>query len=438
MQPCKMDFHDKTYNCAMQKTHVIVVGAGPAGLMAAGQAALQGAEPLLLEKMEQCGLKLRLTGKGRCNLTNTAHLEDFLKHFGAQGQFLRQPFARFFSSELLDFMQSIGVPTQTERGGRVFPLSEDAHAVTEKLTGWIAAQGVQLRTSCCVQSIEVNDRRVSGVVTSERDFLPASAVILATGGASFSHTGSTGAGYRMAAALGHTIQTLRPALVPLRTAGSLCPSLQGLTLRNVRVDFYLDGKLAFQDFGELLFTHFGLSGPLILSRSGTVVDALQSGRTVHVSIDLKPALDEEKLDARLLREIDAHGKQHLRALLKSLLPQKMIAPLAELCGLPLDTICHQITAGQRACLRRTMKDLRLEISGHLPLEEAMLTAGGVALKEVDSRSMQSRLVPGLFFAGEILDLAADTGGFNLQAAFSTGWLAGISAARFALSNHPEE
>ncbi len=329
---------------------------------------------------------------------------------------------------------SIDIKTRTERGGRIFPVSEDAIEVTEKLTGWALNQGVEIKTGIAIDSITINNDRITGVIDKSGEMIPAQAVILATGGSSFSHTGSSGDGYRMAAELGHTIVPLRPALVPIKIKGNICKRLQGLSLRNVNASVLKNGKKVFDDFGEMMFTHFGLSGPIILTMSGKIVDALRAKERVEISIDLKPALDNEKLDARLLREIDAHGKQHFRSLLKKLLPQKMIAVIANLSNIPLDKSCHQITSEERNRLLALLKDLRLEVSGHLPLDAAMVTAGGVSLKEVDARSMQSKLISGLYFAGEVLDLAADTGGFNLQAAFSTGWLAGISAANSITSD----
>jgi len=408
---------------------LIVIGAGPAGLMAAGQAAALGIDTLVLEKMSQPGQKLRITGKGRCNLTNVCSQEEFIRHFGRQGQFLRQAFARYFSQDLLDFMVSLQIRTQTERGGRVFPLGEDADRVTQKLSRWAAAQGARIQCDTAVKNLVMEDGVLKGVVTTDDVRIESRAVILAAGGASFSHTGSSGAGFRMAADNGHTLAPIRPALVPLKCAGDTCQRLQGLTLHNVEVRVLLDGKPKFKDFGEMLFTHFGVSGPVILSMSGKIVDALREKRQVEISIDLKPALDNDKLDARLLRDMDAHGKQYFRSLLDGLLPQKMVPVMADCCGITPEKPCHQVTAAERARLLQQLKDFRVAVSGHLPLDAAMVTAGGVSLKEVDPRTMQSRLVAGLYFAGEVLDLAADTGGYNLQAAFSTGWLAGISAAQ---------
>jgi predicted Rossmann fold flavoprotein len=256
----------------------------------------------------------------------------------------------------------------------------------------------------------------------------AGAVILATGGASYPATGSTGDGYRLAESVGHNIVPIRPALVPLETAGDVAPRLQGLSLRNVAVRLQVDGKKRAEGLGEMLFTHFGVSGPLVLSQSRQAVDALQRGQEVTLCIDLKPALDERKLDARLLRDLDTHGKRQFRTLLKDLLPQKLIPVCIDLTGIPPHKVAHQITAQERQRLRRWLKDFRLEVTGHRSFAEAIITAGGVDTRQVDPRTMASRLVKGLYFAGEVLDVDADTGGYNLQAAFSTGWVAGRAAA----------
>ena len=425
----------------MTPHHVIVIGAGPAGLVAAGQAAEQGATVLLLEKMDRPGRKLRITGKGRCNLTNVAPLSDFVAHFGPNGRFLRQAFSRFFTPDLVAFLEGLGVPTVTERGGRVFPASQEATDIVDALLRWVRDRGVTLRTRSPVERLLVEGERVTGVriagnqVSSEKPgfsdserLYRADAVIVATGGASYPATGSTGDGYRLAESVGHTVVPIRPALVPLETAGDVAPRLQGLSLRNVTVRLWVDGKKQGELFGEMLFTHFGLSRPTVLSLSRQTIDALRLGQSVRLSIDLKPALDERKLDARLLRDLDAHGKQQFRTLLKGLLPRKLIPVCLDLTGIPPEKLAHQITAQERKRLRAWLKDFRLQVTGHRSFREAIITAGGVDTREVDPRTMASRLVEGLYFAGEVLDVDADTGGYNLQAAFSTGWLAGRSAA----------
>jgi predicted Rossmann fold flavoprotein len=420
----------------MTRRRVIVVGGGAAGMMAAGQAAAMGAETTLLEKMERPGRKLLITGKGRCNLTNVASLEEFMAHFGPNGRFLRQAFHRFFSTDLVAFFAALGVPTLTERGGRVFPVSDRAEEVADALVGWVRQRGVTLRTHAPVERLVVEGRRIVGVqlaqgaaarASSDR-LCRAEAVIVATGGASYPGTGSTGDGYPMAAAVGHTIVPIRPALVPLQTAGDVASRLQGLSLRNVRVSVWVQGSKEAEAFGEMLFTHFGVSGPIILSLSRGIVDVLGAGKRVELSIDLKPALEARKLDARLLRDLNAQGKRQFQTLLKGLLPRKLIPVCIDLTGIPPDKVAGQITAQERGRLREWLQDFRLQVTGHRSFAQAIVTAGGVDTRDVDPRTMESRLVEGLHFAGEVLDVDADTGGYNLQAAFSTGWVAGRAAA----------
>jgi len=429
----------------MSEHRIIIVGGGPAGLMAAGQAAARGVETLLLEKMHQPGRKLRITGKGRCNLTNVAPIEEFIEHFSPDGRFLYPAFSRFFTEDLLDFFDALGVKTVTERGGRIFPLRNDAQEVVDALTWWGRKQGAVLRSKSRVDNLIIDHDRVVGVRVSHTprrgsklksqdpstptDYL-ADSVIIATGGASYPGTGSTGDGYRLAKAVGHTIIPIRPALVPLETSGNIAPRLRGLSLHNVNLSTIVDGKKETEAFGEMLFTHFGLSGPIILTLSRQVVDDLNAHREVEISIDLKPALDETKLDNRLRRNMDAHGKRQYQTLLKGLLPRKLIPVCVELTGIHPDKQAHQITSAERKRLLAWLKDFRFQITGHRSFSQAIVTAGGVSTPEINPRTMASRLVKGLYFAGEVLDLDADTGGYNLQAAFSTGWLAGRSAADF--------
>jgi predicted Rossmann fold flavoprotein len=408
---------------------VIVVGGGPAGLMAAGQAALAGADVLLLEKMRRPARKLRITGKGRCNLTNIAPVREFVAHFGPNGRFLRSAFARFFSEDLVRFFNDLGVDVVTERGGRVFPVSGTAAEVVGALEGWVRACGVNVETRMPVAALSVEDGQIAGVKAGAGEFREADAVIVAAGGASYPGTGSTGDGYRLAEAVGHTVVPIRPALVPLKTAGDTAPRLQGLSLRNVKVALWVGCEVAGEEFGEMLFTHFGVSGPVILTLSLLAVDALLKGQEVAVAIDLKPALDDHKLDVRLLRDLDEYGKRRFHTLLAGLLPNKLIPVCIDQTGIAADKQGHQITGKERDRLRAWLKDFRLEVTGYRPFTEAIVTAGGVDLDEIDPRTMASKLVAGLYFAGEVLDLNGDTGGYNLQAAFSTGWLAGRSAAQ---------
>ena len=421
----------------MKKRNVIVIGAGAAGLMAAGQAAKAGAKVILLEKMSRPGRKLRITGKGRCNLTNIAPVNDFIRHFGPGGKFLRQAFARFFSEDLIDFLNSLGVKTKSERGGRVFPASEKAEEVVDALAAWVIRCGVELRGRTRVDSLVIENGKITGVTTSTiapgSDWkkgvtLPADTILIATGGVSYPATGSTGDGYRLAEQAGHTIEPIRPALVPLETFGDVAAQLQGLSLRNVKVRLIVNEHPSASAFGEMLFTHFGLSGPVILSLSGQVVDALKEKRKVVVSIDLKPALDDNALNARLLRDFESHSNQKFKTVLNGLLPQKLIPVCISLVGIDADKPAHQITSVERKKLRLWLKDFQFEVAGHRTFDEAIITAGGVSTKEIDPRTMQSRLIQGLYLAGEVLDIDGDTGGYNLQAAFSTGWLAGRSVA----------
>ena len=421
---------------------LIVIGAGPAGLMAAGQAASLGVRTLLLEKMDRPGRKLEITGKGRCNLTNIEPLDPFIKHFNREGRFLYSAFSRYFSQDLIAFFDHLGVQTTVERGGRVFPVSNDAQEIVNALVRWVDSQGADRQSGIRATDLIVTDGGVVGFkaqamrdrVHRQSDSPPSSlryeskSILLSTGGASYPGTGSTGDGYQLARRVGHTIIPIRPALVPIDTAGNLAQRMQGLTLKNVSVEVLADGSPIASAFGELLFTHFGLSGPIILTLSRRIVDALMAGSSVEVSIDLKPALNEDKLEARLLRDLDQAGSKQFRNLLKGLLPRKMIPVCIDEVGIRATKEANQINAQERARLREWLKDFRLVVSGHRPIAQAIVTAGGIATQEVDPRTMESRLVEGLYFAGEVLDLDADTGGYNLQAAFSTGWLAGRSAA----------
>ena len=421
------------------RRNVIVIGAGAAGLMAAGRAAERGAHVLLLEKMDEAGKKILVTGQERCNVTNAAPLEAFLTAFGHNGPFLRNAFHRFFREELLALLRRYGVETQVERGGRIFPTSGRAANVRDALLRYATEHGATIRYHTAVQEILVEEGRVTGVRTVGGETFPAAAVILATGGASWPGTGSTGDGYVMARDLGHTLVPLRPALVPLTVAEKArAKALQGVSLRNVActlVESLPDGKdkvlpppWPLPPTGEVLFTHFGLSGPLVLSLSLAAVDAVRAGKSVTLALDLKPGMTFEEVRARLQREFEQYPQRKLPHLLRGWLPGSLADELAKLTPSGAERPVFTIRAGERDELATLLKNFRWRITGSLPLAAGMVTAGGVALKEVDPRSFASRRVAGLHLVGEVLDLAADTGGYNLQAAFSSGYLAGEAAA----------
>ncbi len=406
---------------------IIIIGGGAAGLLAAIRAGQSGQDVYVLEKMPACGRKLRITGKGRCNLTNIAPMQDFISHFGPKGRFFKPAFNTFFSKELLHLLETLGVPTVTERGGRVFPVSQNAQDVVEALTGFAEKKGVQIFLRHPVQRLLVQNGRIHGVLCKDGQEWPTDAVVLAAGGSSYPGTGSIGDGFRLAKFAGHTIVPIRPALVPLVTEGDQAQQLQGLSLRNVTASLWCDCKKVSQAFGEMIFTHFGLSGPIILTLSREAVDLLNAGKAPEIAIDFKPALNDQKLDARLLREFEAHGKQQLKTIMQGLLPLRAIPICLDALQIPPDKTGSQINADERKRLRLWLKGFRFQITGHRGWGEAIITAGGVALDEIDSKTLESKLIKGLYFAGEVMDIDADTGGYNLQAAFSTGWLAGQSS-----------
>lgn len=452
----------------MSSNKVIVVGGGPAGLLAAGRAAQSGAEVLLLEKGPKLGRKLNISGKGRCNITNTADLPEFIEAFEPKGKFLYGVFSRFFRDDLIDLLHSLGVQTKVERGGRVFPVSDKASDVTNALEKWAVDCGVGVRLNTRAKSIDVVDGRVTGVrIYGGR--MDAAAVIVATGGASYPKTGSTGDGYDLAREVGHTIVSPTPALSALVTHEDWVPNLQGLSLKNVTATLLVEQCAAdgpgFQipdhrgcegakvpeagglpshlhtfshshsrkasEFGEMLFTHFGVSGPIILTISRGV-DALLAKGKVAVSIDLKPALSDEELHARFIR--DFKSTRHFANYLQGLLPRLMIGTFVLLLGIDPNKPVNTITAQERGRIVELLKDFRVTVARMAPLEEAIVTSGGVPIGEIDSRTMMSKIASGLFFAGEVIDIDAKTGGFNLQAALSTGWVAGESAGEYTISD----
>jgi predicted Rossmann fold flavoprotein len=401
---------------------IVVIGAGAAGMMAAGQAALNGHDVLLLEKMRRPGRKLAITGKGRCNLTNSAKIADFIASFGKKGRFLRQAFGSFFSNDLVNFFEEIGVPLVTERGGRIFPKSGKAPEVVTALEKWIDKCGVTLQTGSTVQKILIEDNRITGVVANGSK-INADAVIIATGGASYPRTGSTGDGYEFAKLAGHTITPIRPALVPLEAKNGTS-HLDGLNLRNINAKCFIDGKKFREEFGELTFIDGTVSGPVILKMSGDIVDALRNSQNVEIAIDLKPALEEQKLDRRLVRDFTTRGKEPLKSVLRGLIPRELVGEILANLAIDGNKSVSTITSKERKQIRNWLKNFRIEITGYRPFGEAIITAGGVVTKEVNPKTMESKMVTGLYITGEVLDLNATTGGYNLQAAFSTGYLAG--------------
>ena len=407
---------------------IIVIGGGAAGLMAAGRAAECGAQVLIVEKMKQVARKLCITGKGRCNITNTAEMGVFIDHFPVTGQFLRPAFSTLFNKGLVSFFEDNGLKCVTERGGRVFPASGKAPDVKASLMRWLCSLGVTIRTDVAVSRLLTENGRVAGVIAGGQSII-ADAVILATGGKSYPATGSTGDGYRLAKAVGHRIVPLRPALVPLETAGRFTGRMNDLNLRNIQVDLIVDGKQKSRQFGELVFASFGVTGPTILTLSTLAVDALDAGRKVALLLDLKPALDEQKLDARLVRDFTKRSHEPMSSVLRGLLPRSLVPVCLGMTHIRRERKPSEMKVEERRRLGNWLKNFPLEVTGYRPFSEAIVTAGGIDIGEVDPRTVESRKVAGLYLAGEVLDIQGDTGGYNLQAAFSTGWLAGESAAR---------
>jgi len=405
---------------------VIVIGGGAGGMMAAIAAGQLGAKVLLLEKNDILGKKMLIAGKGRCNITNDKEIQQLIEAFPHNGRFLYTAFNRFSNQDTKEFFTSNGVPLKVERGDRVFPVSDRSKDIVQAMEKQLRAAGVKIKTKARVVDVRCQMTGLHQVVLANGEILEAERVIVATGGASYPGTGSTGDGYGFARNAGHEIVTLRPALVPLTVSEAWVKELQGLSLKNVTLTLTnQEGKVIAEDFGEMLFTHFGISGPIVLTVSGQAVDYWQKEKTpLKATIDLKPALSEEKLDARLLREIEAQHKKQLKNSLSALLPAKLIPVFLKLTGLEAEKMMYQLTKAERQKMVQTLKNLTLTVTGTRPLEEAIVTAGGVQVKEISPKTMESKIVPGLYFVGEVLDIDGVTGGFNLQAALSTGYLAG--------------
>lgn len=408
----------------VMRSDIVVIGGGPAGMMAAIAAAEYGAQVILLEPNERLGKKLNITGKGRCNVTNNCSTEELLQNTPCNGRFLYSAFAGYDTADVIAFFETHGVPMKTERGNRVFPVSDRAFDISGALEKYMKQLGISVIRDRA-ESLLVEDGALLGA-QGERQRYEASRVIIATGGVSYPLTGSTGDGYELAKSVGHSIVEPRGSLVPLCAAGDLCQKLQGLSLRNVGLRVFEDKKKIYDDFGEMLFTHFGVSGPLILSASSHM---RKYGKAAYrLEIDLKPALDEQTLDKRLLSDFSKHSNSDFANALVELLPRKLIDPFVELTGIDPRTKVHDITREQRRAVLNLLKSLPVEITGPRPVRDAIITSGGVTVKEVNPSTMESKLLAGLYFAGEVLDVDAYTGGFNLQIAWSTGHLAGVSAA----------
>lgn len=413
---------------------IVVIGGGAAGMMAALTAAQSGAEVILVERNAKMGRKLYITGKGRCNVTNHCPPDEVLRNTPRNSKFLYSSMRAFPPERTERFFEELGVRLKVERGNRVFPQSDKAADVIDALFFAMRRAGVSVVQDRAME-LRVEESAVTGV-RCEHGMIDCKAVILASGGKSYPLTGSTGDGYEMATACGHTVVPLRGSLVPLESADPCCKQMQGLALKNVSVRLLgSTGKTIYQEQGELLFTHFGLSGPLILSASAHLPE--DWGEGYAVSIDLKPALDEKQLDARLLRDLEQKANSNFSNILSGLLPASMVPVVADRIGVPLDTKAHDLRKEQRRALLRELKEFKVALTGTRPIEEAIVTAGGIKTGEVDPKTMKSKKVEGLFFAGEILDVDAYTGGFNLQIAWATGYAAGLGAAAFTAKETAE-
>ena len=406
------------------RKRIAVIGGGPAGMMAAGTAAELGADVTIFEHTDRLGKKLAITGKGRCNVTNNCSVNDFLESVIKNPRFLYTALSTFPPSRTIEFFEELGVELKTERGNRVFPADDKAKTIVDAMKKYASSATVLYEN---VTAISINeDSSLTVTAKKDRTF---DAVIMATGGRSYPLTGSDGSGFGIAKRLGHTVTELKPSLVPIESKSKLCPKLMGLSLKNVAIKIYApSGKVLYTDFGEMMFTHFGVTGPMILSASSHLQNTEISSLTL--SIDLKPALDEKTLDARLLSDFKERANKDLSNSLGALLPSKLIEPFIEITGIDPHKKMHSITKEERSKILATLKDLRIPLSRFRPIDEAIITSGGIEVKEINPKTMESKIIPGLYFAGEMIDTDAYTGGFNLQISYSTGYIAGKSAAEY--------
>jgi len=409
--------------------NTVIIGAGPAGLIAGVEAFNPNHSVVILEKMHKTGLKLRISGKGRCNITNEESMQSFLNRFGKKGRFLKYAFSQFFNHDLLKYINDMGVPTKLERGGRYFCESDRATDIVVAFEKKLSALNIPIAMKSHVTGIKRNDDGQYVLKVKQGEHLTqvlADQLCVCSGGLGYPATGSTGEGYAMAKTLGHTIIDTAPSLVPVLTAGDTAKRVMGLSLRNISLSIWDEGKKVTEMFGEMMFTRKGVTGPIILTLSETLVTMLNSRKEVQIKIDLKPALDHKKLDQRLLRELSNNSKQNFRSLLKALLPLKMIDLFVDLLEIDPAKKLHQVTGEERKRLRMLLKEFPMQVIGHDSYDHAIVTSGGISLKEIDPTTMESKLASNLYFAGEVIDVNGETGGYNLTSSWSTGFLAGRS------------
>ncbi len=409
--------------------NTVIIGAGPAGLIAGVEAYNPGHSIVILEKMHKTGIKLRISGKGRCNITNEESMQSFLNRFGKKGRFLKYAFSQFFNHDLLKYINDMGVPTKLERGGRYFCESDRATDIAVAFEKKLSELNIPIAMKAHVTGIKKNEtgQYVLQVKQGQHETqVLADQVCVCSGGLGYPATGSTGEGYTMARAFGHTIIDTAPSLVPVLTAGDIAKRVLGVSLRNISLSIWDEGKKVTEMFGEMMFTRKGVTGPIILTLSETLVTMLDSRNEVQIKIDLKPALDHKKLDLRLLRELSNNSKLNFRSLLKTLLPLKMIDLFVDLLEIDPDKKLHQVTGEERKRLRMLLKEFPMQVIGHDSYDHAIVTSGGVSLKEIDPTTMESKLASNLYFAGEVIDVNGETGGYNLTSSWSTGFLAGRS------------
>ena len=412
---------------------VIVIGGGPAGMMAAISSAQDGNEVILLEKMQSLGRKLLITGKGRCNVTSSLDMDEFIKNTPGNGMILYSCYKQFTNQDIINFLKEEGLEVKEERGNRIFPVTDKSLDVLKCFSKKIKELGIKVKCNTQVEEILVENSQIIGVI-AEGTKIKADKIILATGGKSYPLTGSTGDGYELVKKLGHTITKIQPSLVPLESYNrDMCKELQGLSLRNIKIQLEdIEAKKnIYEDFGEMMFTHFGVSGPTILSSSAHLVrykkiEEKLKNRKIILKIDLKPALTEEKLDERVLRDFRKENNKQFKNSLNKLLPQKLIQPIIKKSGINPNKKVNEITKEERRRLVKLLKEFIIEIKGFRPIEEAIITSGGINIKEINPKTMESKKIKGLYFAGEIIDVDAYTGGFNLQIAYSTGYVAGMT------------